>query len=215
MKPRVFTCHKPSDHRLADLRAGKVATFCLPCKPSTCTVLGYRVTAKSQSWQVLDWKKSVMIDGVEQVWQAVGAQYLHVATKEDAVYRVRPLPEIGDPARVMGFDGECEIVNVTVAGFWDGLWQWRFHVAPKGSGDPAGCFSMRWEEKPIEEGHRRWNLIMPSGKPAATVWDNGTWHTWDTDGVGGENDVEKSIGEAKRQAVAAVVAQGFHEIRMA
>lgn len=43
----------------------------------------------------------------------------------------------------------------------------------------------------------------------ATVWDNGTWHTWDENGVGGENSVEESVEAAKREAFESAMRQGF------
>lgn len=36
-----------------------------------------------------------------------------------------------------------------------------------------------------------------------------TWHTWDTDGVGGENSDAATPEEAKDQAIAAIVRQGW------
>lgn len=60
----------------------------------------------------------------------------------------------------------------------------------------------------------RWVKTTDSGSPAelqdergrvyATVWTNGTWHTWDARGIGGENDSERSVLLAKEQAVAAL-----------
>lgn len=71
----------------------------------------------------------------------------------------------------------------------------------------------------IEMGHDasmgkvvRWDLMVGRKgrrRSAATVWDNGTWHTWDKDGVGGENDVEKTVALAKIEAAASAIAQGF------
>lgn len=71
-----------------------------------------------------------------------------------------------------------------------------------------------WKELPRIETTREWRLMSPSGAVAATVWDNGTWHSWDRNGVGGENDVEENVAEAKRQAFAAVAIAGYHEIRI-
>jgi hypothetical protein len=68
-----------------------------------------------------------------------------------------------------------------------------------------------WEWRKQQEGH--WDLIAPSGKMAATVWPNGTWHTWDEDGTGGQNSVERGehrMGEAKRQAWASLWEQQWH-----
>lgn len=54
-----------------------------------------------------------------------------------------------------------------------------------------------------------WHLEDARGRNRATVWDNGTWHSWDTEGVGGENDVCKTVGDAMDQSLAAVVRQGW------
>ena len=43
----------------------------------------------------------------------------------------------------------------------------------------------------------------------ATVWDNGTWHTWDAHGVGGANASSPSVVDAKCDAIGAAIAQGF------
>ena len=50
--------------------------------------------------------------------------------------------------------------------------------------------------------------------PCATVWGNGTWHTWDSDGVGGENASERTVAEAKRQAMASAIIQGFTSVEI-
>jgi hypothetical protein len=55
-----------------------------------------------------------------------------------------------------------------------------------------------------------WRLVVAGRKcHAATVWDNGVWHTWDERGGGGENSQEASIDEAKRQAGGSAILQGF------
>jgi hypothetical protein len=55
-----------------------------------------------------------------------------------------------------------------------------------------------------------WALIAPSGKRAATVWDNGTWHTWDDEGVGADNSTETSAEYAKWAAYCSVLGHGVH-----
>lgn len=85
----------------------------------------------------------------------------------------------------------------------------------------------RWIKKPddpINKGERE--LLDPQGRCRATVWPNGTWHTWDTDGVGGENDQAVSHdGEVARPmayimrdamdcALAAVVRQGWTKLNL-
>ena len=37
-----------------------------------------------------------------------------------------------------------------------------------------------------------WGLKTPFGKSKATVWPNGTWHTWDSDGGGLENSIAEA-----------------------
>lgn len=66
----------------------------------------------------------------------------------------------------------------------DGLWRWTW--------DPA-CYTLR----------------RHSGDPAATVWTNGTWHTWDVAGIGGENSSESTVEAAMREALASVIHQGW------
>jgi len=43
----------------------------------------------------------------------------------------------------------------------------------------------------------------------AQIWDNGTWHTFDTFQIGGENGVCENVIDAKDQAVASVIRQGW------
>lgn len=61
---------------------------------------------------------------------------------------------------------------------------------------------------------KRWRF----GRSRATVWPNGVWHTWDGDGVGGENsqckyaehmEFEARHFAAKREAWEACERQGF------
>ena len=57
-----------------------------------------------------------------------------------------------------------------------------------------------------------WELTVGRGKHprvVATVWMNGTWHTWDRNGVGGENNKEKTIKRASVEAAASAIEQGF------
>jgi hypothetical protein len=64
---------------------------------------------------------------------------------------------------------------------------------------------VRWE---FSEHQRQWNLLV-QGRSAATVWDNGTWHTWDRQHTGGENSQETTVERAKIEAAASAIAQGF------
>ena len=59
---------------------------------------------------------------------------------------------------------------------------------------------------------RAWCLeVEGRNQVAANVWDNGTWHTWGEDGVGGENSSEDSVTEAKLEATLSAHNQGFLE----
>lgn len=78
----------------------------------------------------------------------------------------------------------------------------------------AALRGLAWKWSEREQG---WNL-MQDGHSHATVWPNGTWHTWDADGVGGENSVckyaevmpfENRHFAAKREAWEACERQGF------
>lgn len=57
------------------------------------------------------------------------------------------------------------------------------------------------------------NHMRVRGVEVATAWVNSdgrvTWHTWDEDGVGGENGVEDDIDTAKTAALVAAFRQGF------
>jgi hypothetical protein len=74
----------------------------------------------------------------------------------------------------------------------------------------------RWIDRsvpgPVSSGGK-WELVDGRGRDRATIWQNSedryTWHTWDTDGVGGENSEATSLNDAKRDCVAAIVCQGW------
>jgi hypothetical protein len=42
----------------------------------------------------------------------------------------------------------------------------------------------RWSER-----KQCWNLKAPFCNTIATVWPDGTWATWDENGIGGENSI--------------------------
>lgn len=66
--------------------------------------------------------------------------------------------------------------------------------------------------KPLVEWVRwpgEWRLYVKKKRCVATVWDNGVWHTWDRDDVGGENSQEPTVARAKVEAAASAIAQGF------
>lgn len=67
--------------------------------------------------------------------------------------------------------------------------------------------SMTWTAQP--DGSEK--LMVTKTRHAATVWPNGTWHTWDDDGVGGENGCALTVTQAKQEAEESVVWQGFHQ----
>jgi hypothetical protein len=56
-----------------------------------------------------------------------------------------------------------------------------------------------------------WQLTRPDGTHAATVWNEGTWHTWNHNGVGGENSKEATVEDAKIEAGLSAWQQGFIE----
>lgn len=89
-------------------------------------------------------------------------------------------------------------------------------VNPLGASEVEMAAIVRWEEvepEPNWDGsrmYRKWVLRVGKRKtPAATVWENGVWHTWDRSGVGGENSREPTAYEAKIEAAAAAIEQGF------
>jgi hypothetical protein len=60
----------------------------------------------------------------------------------------------------------------------------------------------------------KWDLMVqrtPKSKPrsVATAYMNGTWYTWDHDGVGGENAKEETVKQAKLEAAGSAINQGF------
>lgn len=56
-----------------------------------------------------------------------------------------------------------------------------------------------------------WHFFTPTGHLAGTVWENGTWHTWDETGTGGENGVEDGdVERAKLEVSAAILRQGWY-----
>lgn len=59
------------------------------------------------------------------------------------------------------------------------------------------------------EGSPGWKLYDEMGRARATVWANGTWHTWNEDGVGGENGTTGDAWYAQHEAVKALVRQGW------
>lgn len=52
-----------------------------------------------------------------------------------------------------------------------------------------------------------WRFNAPRG--SASVWPNGTWHTFDSDGQGGENASDETIEKAMDEAEAAISRQGW------
>ena len=69
---------------------------------------------------------------------------------------------------------------------------------------PSRVRGMHWHQPPD------WELSQ-RGKGRVSVWNNGTWHTWDANGVGGENAREATVEDAKREAENAIVRQGWGE----
>lgn len=54
------------------------------------------------------------------------------------------------------------------------------------------------------------HLFRIGDRDAASVWSNGTWHTWDRNGTGGENASEPTVELAKRAAEEALARQHVH-----
>lgn len=74
-----------------------------------------------------------------------------------------------------------------------------------------------WCRRPAAEmGRRHWQLKDDQGRTRAEVW-GGTWFTWDEEGVGGENDVERNEDDAlaRRNAVNALKRQQWNRCRLA
>jgi len=58
--------------------------------------------------------------------------------------------------------------------------------------------------------HKEWNLRQKNNAPSrATVFPNGVWHTWDHNGVGGENSSAATVDAAKSEAFEAAKRQVF------
>lgn len=82
------------------------------------------------------------------------------------------------------------------------------------SSTPNPHLTLQWVFRPADadEGPH-WNLIiktmMGTHRAVATVWENGTWHTWDQWGTGGENSSEGTVQRAKVEAAASAIEQGF------
>lgn len=58
-----------------------------------------------------------------------------------------------------------------------------------------------------------WELKNGQGDTRASIWLTGsgeyTWHTWNENGTGGENDGALTLNQAKDECVAAIVRQGW------
>lgn len=71
---------------------------------------------------------------------------------------------------------------------------------------------LEWKQDPADPSE--WNLWLrlpgrKRGRIVATAWSNGTWHTWDRQGIGGWNASEPDLQRAKEIAAGAAVCQGF------
>lgn len=71
---------------------------------------------------------------------------------------------------------------------------------------PSGLKGLHWAKQPD------WELCQRGGKGRCSVWLNGTWHTWDVHGVGGENGREATVEDAFREAEAAMIRQGWAKL---
>lgn len=69
-----------------------------------------------------------------------------------------------------------------------------------------------WERERIGDALGRAGFVLRDGRGRnrANVWVNGTWHTWDESGAGGENGAcPDNMQDAMDQVMAAVVRQGW------
>lgn len=72
----------------------------------------------------------------------------------------------------------------------------------------------QWIKQPgaVLKSDTQWRLIVNRGRTkqvAAVVWFDGTWHTFDESGTGGENSQGKTVERAKIEAAASAIEQGF------
>lgn len=75
--------------------------------------------------------------------------------------------------------------------------------------------SWRWVRSPADLfGKHEWILRDGRGRCRVNVYANGTWHTWDEEGTGGENSVCATVQDAMDQALAAVVRQGWTPLQI-
>ncbi len=63
----------------------------------------------------------------------------------------------------------------------------------------------------VENGSGAWELKVKGKKEytAAVVYPSGVWHTFNKRGVGGENWKEETVRQAKVEAAASAIQQGF------
>jgi hypothetical protein len=66
---------------------------------------------------------------------------------------------------------------------------------------------VRWSLSRDEDGGFQWDLLRTDGTSAATVWENGVWHTWDQDGIGGENSSQDTVSNAQMEALLSAINQ--------
>jgi hypothetical protein len=80
----------------------------------------------------------------------------------------------------------------------------RWHPACR----PSGVAGMHWHQ-PADYELSEPGRGVGVARGRASVWNNGTWHTWDRAGVGGENSREATVEDAMRAAEAALIRQGW------
>ena len=75
-----------------------------------------------------------------------------------------------------------------------------------------------WAKEEVHTGptsHFNWHLMARDSlrskkwRRVASVYANGSWWTWDRTGGGGENWREDTVKQAKVEAAASAIAQGF------
>lgn len=81
-------------------------------------------------------------------------------------------------------------------------------------GNHFAPWKVQWSKQP--DGALNAYFIGPDSvvhMDLATVWPNGVWHTWDANGIGGENASEPTVELAKREALAALQRQHIRPIK--
>lgn len=81
-------------------------------------------------------------------------------------------------------------------------------------GNHFAPWKVRWDER-LDGSFDAFSIdrVGVKGTNLATVWPNGVWHTWDANGIGGENAQEASVDDAKREALVALQSQHVQPVK--